>query len=112
MYPKDDAIQRAALLLVIPMIMARRYKPFDGGTLKGTDMAEANVVDEVIKRLTAHKSVEGVLVLTGEGIPIRSTLDNAMSIQYAGWVRVLSLFYLLNASSKAHGAFENLCVAT
>ena len=49
-------------------------------------MAEASIVEETFKRLTAHKGVEGVLVLTGEGILIRSTLESALSTQYAGWV--------------------------
>ena len=53
-------------------------------------MAEANVVEETIKRLSAHKGVEGILMLTGDGIVIRSTLDSTLSTQYAGWVRILT----------------------
>lgn len=49
-------------------------------------MAEANIVEETFKRLGAHKGVEGILVLTGDGIVIRSTLDSTLSTQYAGWV--------------------------
>ena len=61
-------------------------------------MAEANVVEEILKKLSAHKGVEAILVLTGEGILIRSTLDPALSTQYAGWVHILtyrtSLMYM------------------
>lgn len=53
-------------------------------------MAEGNTVEETVKRLTAHKGVEGVMILTGEGILIRSTLDSTLSAQYASWVSAQS----------------------
>lgn len=49
-------------------------------------MAEASIVEETIKRLSSHKGIEGILILTGDGIIIRSTLDAAVSTQFAGWV--------------------------
>lgn len=58
-------------------------------------MADANSVEETFKRLGAHKGVEGIMALTGDGIIIRSTLDYTVSTQYAGWVSTaLDAFYL------------------
>lgn len=49
-------------------------------------MADVSVVEETFRRLGANKGVEGVLVLNGDSIPIRSTMDNSQSVKYAGWV--------------------------
>ena len=54
-------------------------------------MAETNIVEETVKRLSMHEGVEGVMVLTGEGIVIRSTLDSTVSTHYAGWVSLTIL---------------------
>ena len=47
-------------------------------------------IDDTIKRLSSHKGVVGVLVISNEGIPIRSTLDNALAVQYAALITQLS----------------------
>lgn len=44
----------------------------------------ANEAEETIRRLAAHKGVAGVIVVNGEGIPIKTTLENHVSVQYAG----------------------------
>ncbi|CAH4035385.1 dynein light chain roadblock-type 2 [Pieris brassicae] len=44
----------------------------------------ANEAEETIRKLSMHKGVVGVVVVNGEGIPIKSTLDNHISVQYAG----------------------------
>ncbi|KAK3733492.1 hypothetical protein QZH41_019397 [Actinostola sp. cb2023] len=41
-------------------------------------------VEETLKRIQSHKGVIGVIIINLEGIPIRSTLDNSTSVQYAG----------------------------
>ncbi|XP_013396489.1 dynein light chain roadblock-type 2 [Lingula anatina] len=46
-------------------------------------------IEETIKRLQAHKGVIGVIVVSSEGIPIRSTLDNSTTVQYATLVTSL-----------------------
>ena len=46
-------------------------------------MSEISVVEETVKRLSSHKGVLGVLIVTCEGIPVRSTLDPTLSVQYA-----------------------------
>ena len=71
-------------------IRPRRYQKTPECDREKNNMAEANVVEETIKRLSAHKGVEGILALTGDGIVIRSTLDSTLSTQYAGWVRFLT----------------------
>lgn len=49
----------------------------------------ANEAEETIRKLSAHKGVTGVIVVNGEGIPIKTTLDNHVSVQYAGLMGAL-----------------------
>ena len=48
-------------------------------------------VEETIKRISSHKGVIGLIVVNQEGIPIRTTLDNSTTVQYAGMSLVSSL---------------------
>ena len=41
-------------------------------------------VEDTIKRIQSHKGVIGIIVVNSEGIPIRTTLDNSTTVQYAG----------------------------
>lgn len=48
-------------------------------------------VEETVKRLSSHKGVQGVLVVNGDGVPIRSTLaEHELSVQYAALVTQLA----------------------
>ncbi|KAK9814863.1 hypothetical protein WJX73_000608 [Symbiochloris irregularis] len=49
----------------------------------------ALVVDETIKRICSHKGVAGVMIVNGDGIPIKSNLDNALTVQYASLISLL-----------------------
>ncbi|KAG6449053.1 dynein light chain roadblock-type 2 [Manduca sexta] len=49
----------------------------------------ANEAEETVRKLSAHKGVVGVVVVNGEGIPIKTTLDNHISVQYAGLMTAL-----------------------
>ena len=44
----------------------------------------ASEVEETLKRLVSHKGVIGCIVVNNEGVPIKSTLDNATTVQYSG----------------------------
>merc|ERR1712044_53183 len=50
-------------------------------TTRLLNMAE---VEETMKRIQSHKGVVGIIVANTEGIPIRTTLDNATTVQYCG----------------------------
>ena len=52
--------------------------------------SQQSEVEETIKRLQSHKGVQGIVVVNAEGIPIRSTLDNALTVQYAALITQLS----------------------
>ncbi|XP_039419515.1 dynein light chain roadblock-type 1 [Corvus cornix cornix] len=52
-----------------------------GGGGGGSIMAE---VEETLKRIQSQKGVQGIIVVNSEGIPIKSTIDNSTTIQYAG----------------------------
>merc|ERR1711860_383036 len=56
------------------------------------NMAE---VEETLKRIQSHKGVSGIIVVNNEGIPIRTTMDNATTVQYAG------LFHQLVAKARS-----------
>jgi len=43
-----------------------------------------------MKRIQSHKGVVGTIVVNSEGIPIKSTLDNTTTVQYAGLISQLS----------------------
>ncbi|RNA04991.1 dynein light chain roadblock-type 2 [Brachionus plicatilis] len=47
-------------------------------------------VEETIKRISAHKGVMGLIVVNSEGIPIKTTLDNSTTVQYAGLLHHLT----------------------
>uniref|UniRef100_A0A8C8UGU8 Dynein light chain roadblock n=1 Tax=Peromyscus maniculatus bairdii TaxID=230844 RepID=A0A8C8UGU8_PERMB len=40
-------------------------------------------VEETLKRLQSQKGVQGIIVVNTEGIPIKSTMDNATTTQCA-----------------------------
>ncbi|XP_058011574.1 dynein light chain roadblock-type 2 isoform X1 [Ahaetulla prasina] len=48
-------------------------------------------VEETLKRIQAHKGVIGTIVVNAEGIPIRTTLDNSTTVQYAGLLHQLTM---------------------
>jgi len=50
----------------------------------------ATEVEETLKRLQSHKGVQGIIVINSEGIPIKSTFDNTMTVQYSGLITQLS----------------------
>jgi dynein light chain roadblock-type len=51
-------------------------------------------IDEILKRIGCYKGVIGTIVVNSEGIPIRTTLDNSTTVQYA------SLLHLLTAKAR------------
>ncbi|XP_014206476.1 dynein light chain roadblock-type 2 [Copidosoma floridanum] len=50
----------------------------------------AQEVEETMKRIQSHKGVIGTIVVNSEGIPIKSTMDNTTTVQYAGLISQLS----------------------
>jgi len=61
---------------------------------------QASEVEETIKRLQGHKGVIGVVIVNQDGIPIRTTFDQAVTVQYAGLITQLC--------SKARSAIREL----
>jgi len=57
-------------------------------------------VEEVLKRVQSHKGVIGTIVINQDGIPIRTTLDNSTTVQYAG--------LLCQLTQKARGTVRDL----
>ena len=57
-------------------------------------------VEETLKRLQGHKGVIGVVIVNQDGIPIRTTFDQAVTVQYAGLITQLC--------SKARSAVREL----
>ncbi|XP_061567387.1 dynein light chain roadblock-type 1-like [Cololabis saira] len=51
-------------------------------------MAESEV-EVTLQRIQSQEGVEGVIVFSKDGIPIRSTLDNPSTVEYVGLVEQL-----------------------
>jgi dynein light chain roadblock-type len=49
-------------------------------------MADPALVEETEKRLRSHKGVQGFMALNGDGIAIRSSMDNSQTVHYAALV--------------------------
>ncbi|NP_001297961.1 dynein light chain roadblock-type 1 [Esox lucius] len=43
-------------------------------------------VEETLKRIQSQKGVQGIIIVNAEGIPIKTTLDNSSTVQYAGLI--------------------------
>ncbi|KAI4875078.1 hypothetical protein NFI96_033375 [Prochilodus magdalenae] len=46
-------------------------------------------VEETLKRIQNQKGVQGIIIVNAEGIPIKTTLDNSSTVQYAGLIHQL-----------------------
>ncbi|XP_039277515.1 dynein light chain roadblock-type 2 isoform X1 [Nilaparvata lugens] len=51
---------------------------------------KASEVEDTLKRIQSHKGVIGTIVVNSEGIPIKTTMDNTTTVQYAGLISQLS----------------------
>ncbi|KAL7286320.1 hypothetical protein TKK_0019278 [Trichogramma kaykai] len=47
-------------------------------------------VEETLKRIQNYKGVVGTIIINADGIPIRTTMDNTTTVQYAGLVSQLA----------------------
>ncbi|KAL6112280.1 dynein light chain roadblock-type 1 [Pungitius pungitius] len=56
-------------------------------------------VEETLKRIQSQNGVQGVIIINSEGIPIKTTLDNASTVQYAGLIHQL----VMKARSTVRG---------
>ncbi|XP_077282993.1 dynein light chain roadblock [Arctopsyche grandis] len=50
----------------------------------------ATEIEDTLKRIHAHKGVVGTIIVNSEGIPIKTSLDNATTVQYAGLISQLA----------------------
>ncbi|KAJ8259191.1 hypothetical protein COCON_G00182030 [Conger conger] len=46
-------------------------------------------VEETLKRIQTQKGVQGIIIVNAEGIPVKTTLDNSSTVQYAGLIHQL-----------------------
>ena len=57
-------------------------------------------VEETLKRISSHKGVHGILIVSADGNPIRSTLDPTLTTQYAA--------HITNIAAKARSVIRDL----
>ena len=62
--------------------------------------AQTSEIDETVKKLSTHPGFAGFLIVNADGIPIRTSLDHAEAVQYAGLLTLLS--------TKARAAIREL----
>lgn len=43
-------------------------------------------VEETLKRINSHKGVQGIVIINSDGVPIRSTLEQTLSTNYAAHI--------------------------
>ncbi|XP_068578404.1 dynein light chain roadblock-type 1 [Cebidichthys violaceus] len=46
-------------------------------------------VEETLKRIQSQNGVQGIIIINSEGIPVKTTLDNPSTVQYAGLIHQL-----------------------
>ncbi|KAK1799645.1 hypothetical protein P4O66_006182 [Electrophorus voltai] len=46
-------------------------------------------VEETLKRIQSQKGVQAIIIVNAEGIPVKTTLDNSSTVQYAGLIHQL-----------------------
>ncbi|XP_022228199.1 dynein light chain roadblock-type 2 [Drosophila obscura] len=46
-------------------------------------------VEEMLKRFQSLKNVVGIMVIDNDGIPIKTTLDNTLTVHYAATMQTL-----------------------
>ena len=47
-------------------------------------------IEATLRRIQTHKGVLGIIVVNGDGIPIRTDFDNSTTLQYANLCRILA----------------------
>lgn len=47
-------------------------------------------IEETLNRIKTHKGVLGIVVMNADGSPIRSTLDQKLSLKYGGLISKLT----------------------
>ncbi|XP_046881013.1 dynein light chain roadblock-type 1 [Hypomesus transpacificus] len=57
-------------------------------------------VEETLKRIQGQKGVQGIIIVNAEGIPIKTTMDNTSTVQYAGLIHQLVM--------KARGTIRDI----
>jgi len=57
--------------------------------MAGAGSGPASEVEETLRRLKEHKGVQGVVIVNQDGIPIRTTLKQEETVQYAGLITQL-----------------------
>ncbi|KAK9815907.1 hypothetical protein WJX72_011732 [[Myrmecia] bisecta] len=70
-------------------------------------MGDIAVVEEALKRISSHKGILGVIIVNGDGIPIRSTFENSVTVQYAGLVSHLTYKARSAVKQLNHGEPED-----
>lgn len=48
-------------------------------------------VEETLRRIQSHRGVKGVLIVSADGVPIRSDLDNDVTNTYAALLSQLAM---------------------
>ncbi|GFH29836.1 dynein light chain roadblock, partial [Haematococcus lacustris] len=59
-------------------------------TLRQAQSAGQSDVEATLSRIQSHKGVLGTVIVSSQGVPLRSTLDEALTKQYAELIPSLS----------------------
>ncbi|XP_016410410.1 dynein light chain roadblock-type 2 isoform X1 [Sinocyclocheilus rhinocerous] len=60
-------------------------------TISTSPSSKSAEVEDTLKRIQGINGVIGTIVVNAEGIPIKTTLDNSTTVQYAGLLHQLTM---------------------
>ncbi|XP_016307993.1 dynein light chain roadblock-type 2 isoform X2 [Sinocyclocheilus anshuiensis] len=60
-------------------------------TVSSSPSSQSAEVEDTLKRIQGINGVIGTIVVNAEGIPIKTTLDNSTTVQYAGLLHQLTM---------------------
>ncbi|XP_023323664.1 dynein light chain roadblock-type 2 [Eurytemora carolleeae] len=55
------------------------------------DKNKSRELEETLKRIGQHEGVQGLMVVNMDGVPVKSTLDNDLTVQYTALLTSLTL---------------------
>ncbi|BBN00078.1 dynein light chain roadblock-type [Marchantia polymorpha subsp. ruderalis] len=86
-----------------PKPLPRRESQRDRDRVQRNSLSE---VEETIKRIGSHRGIVGVLIANGDGIPLKSTLDDQTTLKYAAFITPLA--HRAKTITKSHDAKDEL----
>lgn len=71
---------------------AEKLRKLEGERIQKAKLLDAKYeVEETIKRIGSHKGILGTIIANSDGIPLKSTMDSASTMQFASYMTPIAL---------------------